>query len=88
MHGHRPISFLVEHQVAMHFHAREDACGNAPVDEEIHWDVQPTTSPISLHALMGAKSAKTIRLREMINGKIVHVLVDNKCTCNFIHSKT
>ena len=47
----------------MPFHAREEACGNAHVDKEkIQWDAQSTTYGISLNALMGARSVKTIRL--------------------------
>ena len=39
MLGQRSTSFIVEHQVAMPFHAHEDACGNAPMDKDkIHWD--------------------------------------------------
>ena len=56
--------------------------------EHIHGDAQSHTFAISLNALMGAKSAKTIRLSGTINGKTVHVLVDTGSTHSFINSKS
>ena len=69
MQGRRSTPIVVEHQSAMPFHVRDDACGNAPVNEdEIHWNAESPTFAISLYALMGA-SVKTIRLSGTITNE-------------------
>ena len=54
---------------------------------EIKEDDEPTRLEISLHALSGIATPYTMRVTGLIDGRQLHILIDNGSTHNFVNSR-
>lgn len=65
----------------------EDEMEATSVEEELRFDANPTKVELSIQAMVGLDTSKTIKVQGTIKGKSVIVLVDSGATHNFIYHR-